>query len=114
MKIKTEETFDAAHYIEGDEGKCGNLHGHRWRVVLKVEGPLTEDMLFDFRELDEVIDEYDHGYLNEILSVNPTAENIASCILEQIVQEDSSLDYTVRVYESPKSYAEVSSEIENK
>ena len=34
--LKTEHSFDAAHFLYGYEGKCSNIHGHRWRVVLEV------------------------------------------------------------------------------
>ena len=32
-KLKTESSFDAAHFLTDYHGKCENLHGHRWRVV---------------------------------------------------------------------------------
>ena len=31
--LKTESSFDAAHFLTDYHGKCENLHGHRWRVV---------------------------------------------------------------------------------
>ena len=34
--LKTEHSFDAAHFLYGYEGKCSNIHGHRWRVVAEV------------------------------------------------------------------------------
>ena len=35
--LKTESSFDSAHFLSGYEGKCSNLHGHRWRIVLAYE-----------------------------------------------------------------------------
>ena len=32
--LKTESSFDSAHFLKGYNGKCRNLHGHRWRVVV--------------------------------------------------------------------------------
>ncbi|UOY09499.1 6-carboxytetrahydropterin synthase [Methanonatronarchaeum sp. AMET6-2] len=105
MKIKTEGTFDASHFIE-NAGKCGNLHGHRWKVVVGVKGELNEDVLWDFRNLDEVIDELDHTHLNEVLDFNPSAENISLYILDKFQSNHPDLEFKVRIYESPKSYAE--------
>ena len=38
MKLKTEGYFDAAHHLVGYKGKCANVHGHRWKVVVWVDG----------------------------------------------------------------------------
>ena len=52
--LKTESCFDSAHFLTDYYGKCENLHGHRWRVVvyLKQEELQTEgtmkDMVVDF------------------------------------------------------------------
>ena len=35
--LKTESSFDAAHFLTDYHGKCENLHGHRWRVVAYLE-----------------------------------------------------------------------------
>ena len=34
--LETEQSFDSAHFLSGYEGKCSNLHGHRWRVVARI------------------------------------------------------------------------------
>ena len=34
-KIRIEESFDSAHFLAGYDGKCSNLHGHRWRIVME-------------------------------------------------------------------------------
>ncbi len=55
--LQAEASFDAAHFLKGYNGKCKNLHGHRWRVVARIQGcKLQEDgsqrgMLVDFGEL---------------------------------------------------------------
>ena len=55
--LKTEASFDAAHFLWKYEGKCRNIHGHRWNVaveiksqVLKQEGQ-TRGMIVDFGDL---------------------------------------------------------------
>lgn len=76
-------SFDAAHLLPWHPGKCQRLHGHTYRLEVSVEGPVGDrGIVCDFAELDalvhrEVIDRYDHRYLNDLLD-NPTAENIAT------------------------------------
>ena len=36
--LKTNSSFDSAHFLAGYEGKCRNLHGHRWTVEVEVGG----------------------------------------------------------------------------
>jgi 6-pyruvoyl tetrahydropterin synthase/QueD family protein len=85
-EIFKEFTFEAAHRLPHvPEGhKCGRLHGHSFRVVLHVTGPVERDSgwLMDFAELKArfgpLYDCLDHNYLNEISGLeNPTSENIA-------------------------------------
>ena len=33
--LQTEQSFDAAHFLKDYKGKCSNIHGHRWRVVVQ-------------------------------------------------------------------------------
>ena len=55
--LKTEHSFDAAHFLYGYEGKCSNIHGHRWRVVAEVSSDELETtgqnrgMYVDFGDL---------------------------------------------------------------
>lgn len=40
--------FDAAHYLPNYHGKCEHLHGHTYKLVVKVEGhPDQEGMVLD-------------------------------------------------------------------
>ena len=34
--LKTEAAFDSAHFLKDYQGKCKNLHGHRWRVIISI------------------------------------------------------------------------------
>ena len=61
--LTVENSFDSAHFLHGYEGKCSNLHGHRWRVVvdvaceeLIVEGQ-QRGMCVDFSTLKEELKE---------------------------------------------------------
>jgi 6-pyruvoyltetrahydropterin/6-carboxytetrahydropterin synthase len=75
-------TFEAAHRLAWHPGKCRNLHGHSYRLEVTVAGPLDSNgVVVDFDLLTEivgreVIEQWDHRDLNQILD-NPTAELLA-------------------------------------
>ena len=52
-KITVEQHFDAAHALRGYKGKCETLHGHRFRVVVRVKASRLDDigLTYDFTEL---------------------------------------------------------------
>lgn len=59
--LKTESSFDAAHFLTDYHGKCENLHGHRWRVVVytnsssaKMSGTM-KDMVLDFGDFKQAV-----------------------------------------------------------
>jgi len=67
--------------------KCQSLHGHNWIVTVycKAEQLDENGMVADFHVIKEKIHGYlDHGNFNDLLPFNPTAENIARWITEQI------------------------------
>lgn len=69
------------------ESKCANIHGHNWIVTVHCKAEkLNEDgMVADFKHIKEKIHGYlDHGFLNELLPFNPTAENIARWIVDTV------------------------------
>ena len=101
--------FDAAHTIVDHPGKCKNLHGHTYKLIVTVEGPVKEGMVMDFGEIkkivDPIVERYDHAYLNDLFE-NPTVENIAVKIRSEI-QEKTSHRISVQLWEGRRNYAEV-------
>src|SRR5216684_2266405 len=100
-------TFDAAHVLPWHPGRCRNLHGHTYRLEVAVEGPIgANGIVMDFSDLDEVvrrevIDRFDHTYLNDLLD-NPTAELIAAEAWKSL--EAAGLHLTcLRLWETPDS-----------
>lgn len=80
--------ISAAHSLRLNyESKCQNLHGHNWhvRVHCKSRALNENGMVEDFTLIKKRIhDRLDHKNLNDVLGCNPTAENIAKWICEQI------------------------------
>lgn len=87
--LTVEDGFASAHQLRGYSGKCENLHGHNWRVVVSVRGEKLNDtgLLVDFGDLKKILRailaDLDHRNLNEhpdFLTENPSSENIAAHI----------------------------------
>ncbi len=80
--------ISAAHKLSLDyESKCSNFHGHNWivTVYLKSETLNANGMIMDFTEIKKKIsDKLDHKVINDVVDFNPTAENMARFILEEL------------------------------
>ena len=94
-----------AHQLKLDyESKCQNLHGHNWIVVIycKSEELNNNGMIIDFKHIkNKIADKLDHKYINDIITFNPTAENIAKWICDEIGEKC----YKVSVQESEGNVA---------
>lgn len=92
--LTTQLEFAAAHRLRGYDGNCARLHGHNWKVEISLTGSQLNDvgMLIDFKEIKrtgkQILTQLDHYYLNDIppfdVELNPTAENIAFYLFQQL------------------------------
>ncbi len=116
-QVSIEQHFDAAHFLRGYQGKCEALHGHRFRVVAKVQASRLDDvgMAYDFtvlkQHLDDILSRFDHTCLNEVVpfgEINPSSENIATTIYNELQPKLAGAPAViscVEVWESPQSRA---------
>jgi 6-pyruvoyltetrahydropterin/6-carboxytetrahydropterin synthase len=132
--LKTEHSFDSAHFLAGYKGKCSNIHGHRWRVVIEVKSLTLQTekqlngMVVDFSQLKEDIkkevDFFDHALIIEkntlkittlealkeegfrIIELNfrSTAERFAKYFYDRMVDRGYRVK-SVTVYETPNNAA---------
>lgn len=132
--LKTSAAFDSAHFLSGYEGKCANIHGHRWKIEvqaakaeLQTEGQ-CRGMIIDFGDLKKAVRNiaecfdhaliYEKGTLKEttikalnaenfrLISVpfRPTAECFAEHFFKLLSQEGIPVK-SVAVYETPENCA---------
>ncbi len=94
-ELTVREGFSAAHRLHSTGGKCAELHGHNWKVEVRVCAEELDGagMAIDFHDLKaitrEILEELDHRYLNELPDFqeqNPTAENLARHIYERLAE----------------------------
>ena len=92
-ELVVDADFAAAHRLREYDGNCENLHGHNWRVqvALEADGLDRLGMVIDFRDVKsvirEVLAEFDHTYLNDLdqfRTQNPTTENVARILYEEL------------------------------
>lgn len=133
--------FDSGHRVIGHGGKCRYLHGHRYSLEVHVSCDQLNNlgMVIDFAVLKDVIktwldNHFDHTVilstedqtLGDVISAetgqdiyyipyNPTAENIALYLKEQILPsilrdeiKNSGLHIEkIRLYETPNCFVEI-------
>ncbi len=110
MHIKLIRSFSSAHRLPHYDGPCHNLHGHTWKAVFIIEGPVKQDgMVCDFKVVKKLLDDNlpDHQLLNDWVE-NPTAENLAQFLFAKIgaelAQEGLKLK-TLEIWESENAAA---------
>lgn len=132
--LTAEASFDSAHFLAGYNGKCRNIHGHRWLIKVEAAGDELQqagqmrDMVIDFgdlkKEVKAIADYFDHGLIVEkntlraqtftalqeegfkLIEVDfrPTAEKLAKFIFDSLKGKQLPVKQ-VTVYETPANSA---------
>lgn len=111
MEVFREFTFDAAHQLGGlpDGHKCARLHGHTYRLIVGVRGPLDEQIgwVIDFALIKQLVQallaRIDHQILNEVPGLEqPTTELIALWIWNNLKPDLPGLS-RITLYENANS-----------
>lgn len=128
--IYKEVQIDTSHRLLHYEGKCANLHGHRWKVEIWMEGepdPVTK-ILVDYSMIKKIVEKYEHQIIlnkddpmvpriqefHQVITTpgDPTSELMAVLIRDDLYAfcRDQGIQATVpkiRVWESPTAFAEL-------
>lgn len=140
IRLTKEFAFEAAHALDGYDGKCRHIHGHSYRLSVTVAGtPLADDcdpkggMTLDFGVLKgivgrEIIERFDHALIvrrgegNDLLDrrfgnvvetdYRPTCENMLTDFAERLRRQlpEGVRLHSLRLHETATSYAEWYSE----
>ena len=132
MKIAKEFNWEMGHRLPEHFGKCKNIHGHSYKMLVEIEGDLNDKgMVMDYYDLRDVIDplveELDHSFMANkkdlpvveflekmkskrmIVDFDSTVENITTYFLNKIKNAklpSNIKKIKVRVCETPDDYAE--------
>ena len=125
-----EVQFDASHRLLYYKGKCANLHGHRWKAEVWIEGEpdTVTGILIDYNAIKKIIERFDHQILlneadplvpcikkhQQVITTpgEPTSELLAALIRDELeaycsAQKIPAAVMKIRIWESPGCYAEV-------
>lgn len=124
--ISKDFQFSASHQLEGlpVDHPCSRLHGHNYTVRVELTGTIRHPgFVLDYGELGFVKDwldgGWDHRHLNDVLTYNPTAENLADHLAGQVADAlaglgaDNVTCVSVAVSETPKTWATVTRRLRN-
>ena len=132
MKIAKEFNWEMGHRLPEHFGKCKNIHGHSYKMLVEIEGDVMENgMVMDYYHLRDVIDplveKMDHAFLvykddqnvieflekmnskRVVVDFQSTVENITRFFLNEIKNAkmpENIKKVKVRVCETPDDYAE--------
>jgi len=136
IRITKEFDFEAAHALDGYEGKCKDIHGHSYHLKITLIGEPSKDVLLsdcgmvvDFGEIksivrDHVYENFDHRLLlrndsrfkgleknNErirYVNYQPTCENMLIEIVGMVQKclQGKTILHSAFLRETANSYAE--------
>jgi 6-pyruvoyltetrahydropterin/6-carboxytetrahydropterin synthase len=108
MRLGITEFIDCAHFLPGHP-KCGQVHGHTYKVEVIIEGQASGGMVVDFADLKArtraVLQDYDHHHWNDFLEF-PSVENICE-LLSRRLRETIPFPLLIRVWEGSGKWAEM-------
>lgn len=132
MKIAKEFRWEMGHRLQCHKGKCINLHGHSYKLLVEFTGGIEDNgMVLDYFDVKEIIgpivEELDHSVIisnkdvalkeaiqklnsdHILVDFETTAENICHYFLDKIKEADlpsNITDIMVKVFETENTYAE--------
>jgi 6-pyruvoyltetrahydropterin/6-carboxytetrahydropterin synthase len=116
-RISKEFHFSASHQLHGlrDGHPCGRVHGHNYIVRVSLSGSDLDQhgFLLDYNDLKPfgkwLDDAIDHRHLNDVLPIQPSAENMARIFAAEVrdrLDIPSGVQVSVAISETPKTWAE--------
>lgn len=132
MVITKRLEIDAGHRLMKHEGKCRHVHGHRYAFEIDVSAQSLDEVgrIIDFSVVKEEVGGWldknlDHGFIAQagdpiiqflvdkdskvyVMQTPPTAENLASLVLEKaidLLRPKGVQVVAVTCYETPTSRA---------
>lgn len=135
MIVAKKFKWEAAHRLPWHAGKCKQLHGHSYKMIVEFEGEPNENgMIIDFNDiknmLDPLVKQIDHATIiskNDIelkeifeakqwkyflLPYDSTAENLCAFFLETIINENKQVlkennisKVGIKIFETETAYA---------
>jgi len=137
MKIAKEFRWEMGHRLSFHNGKCVNLHGHSYKLLVEFEGLLdTNGMMIDYYDvktiISPIIDKIDHAFMVYekdtpviealtnlksnfvVVPYQPTAENLCRYFIDEIKSAglpNNIREVKVQVFETETTYAEDSAKL---
>lgn len=132
MKIAKEFRWEMGHRLQCHKGKCFNLHGHSYKLLVEFTGGVEDNgMVLDYFDVKEIIgpivEELDHSVIisnkdmalkdaieklnsdHVLVDFETTAENLCYYFLDKIKAANlpsNITDIMVKVFETENTYAE--------
>ncbi|HEC78180.1 MAG TPA: 6-carboxytetrahydropterin synthase QueD [candidate division WOR-3 bacterium] len=107
FELSVQGTFSAAHRVRGYKGDCAGMHGHTYRVEVRVAVKELNrlGMTVDFRKVKKVLEQnlkkLDHKNLNTLpffKKHNATAEWIAVYLYKEMKKKIKNIE-SITVWE---------------
>ena len=118
--LKVVSDFASAHTLRGYPGACSRMHGHNWKVEVRVSAKelnnagLGIDFTILKKETKQLLGRLDHKYLNDLpmfKGVSPSSEHICKYLYDElgiVLNDDNITIECVTVWESDRAYASYS------